>query len=83
MRTGEIDFVEPNDRGIYKKEKFEVSDMEISEVTELIKKSAQEILGLTFWNTRCDDSECEFCKMRRLMISGELITEKEPKLNQP
>lgn len=73
MQSGEIDFVEPNDRGIYKKEKFEVTDVEITEVTDLIKKSAQEILGLTFWNTDCNDPECEYCEMRKLMVSEKEI----------
>lgn len=81
MQTGEIDFIEPNDRGIYKKEKFEVTDAEISDVTQLIKKSAQEILGLTFWNTECEDPECEFCEMRKLMIAEPNPTEKGQKSN--
>jgi DNA helicase-2/ATP-dependent DNA helicase PcrA len=67
MRTGEIDFVEPNKQGKYKSEKFEVTDIEVSELVSVIKKAAGEILSLSFWNQKCDDAECDFCKMRDLL----------------
>lgn len=70
MKTGEIDFVEPNKQGNYKKEKFEVTDAEVKELIELIKKAAREILSSSFWNTTCEDSKCEFCEMKRLLIEG-------------
>lgn len=66
METGEIDFIEPNIRGKYKREKFNVTDAEVTELAEIIKKSAQEIAALSFWNSHCKTPECEFCAMKKL-----------------
>lgn len=67
VRTGEIDFVEPNKQGKYKRERFEVTDEDVEELTRVIVKAAQEILTLSFWNTNCDDPECEFCSIRKIV----------------
>lgn len=67
MISGEIDFVEPNDTGKYKKEKFEIPDTDVTELKETIKKVADEIVNLKFWDTTCDDKECEYCALRKLM----------------
>jgi DNA helicase-2/ATP-dependent DNA helicase PcrA len=67
MKTGEIDFVEPNKQGAYKRERFEVTDAEVDALVEEIKKAGKEIIGLEFWNKRCDDDECQFCHMRSLL----------------
>jgi uncharacterized tellurite resistance protein B-like protein len=67
MKTGEIDFVEPNKQGAYKRERFEVTDAEVDALVEEIKKAGKEIIGLEFWNLRCDDDECQFCHMRSLL----------------
>jgi DNA helicase-2/ATP-dependent DNA helicase PcrA len=67
MMSGEIDFVEPNDTGKYKKEKFEIPDNDVIELTDMIKKVADEIINLKFWDKTCDDKDCEYCALRRLM----------------
>ncbi len=70
MRSGEIDFIEPDSKGRYKKEKFEVSEEEISKLKDLIKNASEEILDLKFWDKRCDDKECKYCKLRSLMAKS-------------
>jgi len=67
MISGEIDFVEPNQRGKYKKELFEIQPEELVEIEEQIKVVAKEILDLTFWNKTCDDPDCHYCKLRKMM----------------
>lgn len=67
MDEGVIDFIEPDDRGRFKQERFEVTDEETDELKEVIRKSAEEILTLSFWDKRCDDSKCEYCALRNLM----------------
>lgn len=67
MKTGEIDFIEPNKRGKYKKERFEVTEREVAELSDIIKKAALEILTLSFWDKTCKKPDCEFCGMRRLL----------------
>ncbi len=67
MVSGEIDFVEPNDSGKYKKEKFEISESDVTELKETIKQVADEVLNLKFWDKTCDDKDCEYCELRKLM----------------
>ncbi len=64
MRSGEIDFVEPDKRGNYHKERFEISADEIKELEMLIRKTASDIYSLSFWDSKCDEKECEYCHLR-------------------
>lgn len=66
MASGEIDFIEPNERGKYKKEKFEIKKEEIKEVEEIIRKTAEEILSLSFWEKGCGKKDCHFCNLREI-----------------
>jgi len=67
MVSADLDFVEPDARGKYKKEAFTVTDGEVSELIDLIKKMTDEVLNLKFWNKKCDDPDCEFCVLREMM----------------
>lgn len=67
MQSGEIDFIEPNDSGKYKRENFVIKDEEVKELEELIKKVAAEILALAFWDRRCSNPDCRYCALRELM----------------
>ncbi len=65
--SGEIDFVEPDERGKYHKEKFLVSDEEVSLLKNEIKRVSNEILDLKFWDSKCKDDDCEYCALRKLL----------------
>jgi DNA helicase-2/ATP-dependent DNA helicase PcrA len=67
MVSGEIDFIEPDKNGNYKKEKFEISKKEVKELEEQIKTIGKEIINLDFWNKSCSDPKCEYCNMRKIM----------------
>ncbi len=67
MQTGVIDFIEPDDKGRYKREVFEITDSDVKALREQIDQVADDILNLKFWNTYCDNRACEFCRLRRLM----------------
>ncbi|MFH1769075.1 MAG: ATP-dependent DNA helicase [Parcubacteria group bacterium] len=67
MRTGEIDFVEPDIKGKYKKEMFEITGREVTELEAQMKDVSDEILNLKFWNLTCTKKDCEFCRLRELM----------------
>ena len=67
MNSGQIDFIEPNDRGIYKKESFEITNAEVVELKALISTVADEILNLKFVNKTCDDKECPYCKLGKIV----------------
>lgn len=70
MVSGEIDFVEPDERGRYRKENFIVELDEIVELDGLIRKVAGEIINLEFWERRCGREGCDFCALREMMASG-------------
>jgi DNA helicase-2/ATP-dependent DNA helicase PcrA len=63
MTEGIIEFVEPDEAGKIHSELFEISDADVAELEESIKKSADEIRSLSFWNTSCNDEECEWCRL--------------------
>ena len=67
MVSGEIDFVQPDEKGKYHKEKFVITDEDLKELKETIRKTAKEILHLDFWDKKCDKKECEYCKIREMM----------------
>lgn len=67
MISGEIDFIHPDEKGRFRKEKFIIEKEEIVELENLIKKIAQEIQSLNFWNKRCGDQECRYCQLREVM----------------
>jgi len=67
MISGEIDFVEPDEKGKYHKEKFIISEDDIKGIKEIIKNTAKEILELSFWNKKCDNKKCDYCGIREMM----------------
>ena len=74
MKSGVIDFIEPDlpagrhgEKGRYHREEFEVTETEVKELEEVIKKSVEEILSLSFWDKKCDEKDCEYCSLRKLM----------------
>ncbi len=64
MKTGEIDFVEPDEKGRYHKEQFVIDAKEVSQLRKDIGSVADEILNLKFWEKKCDDKNCRYCELR-------------------
>jgi len=67
MTSGEIDFVEPAENGKYRKEKFDITDLEVVELGDVVKRVCAEIYNLSFWDSRCGEKDCEYCKLREVM----------------
>jgi hypothetical protein len=67
MKSGEIDFTEPDDKGKFKKEKFEITDGEVAELETVIEKAVGEIKELSFWDKTCLDKDCEYCRLRQVI----------------
>lgn len=67
MQSGVIDFIEPSENGKYHKEVFEISDEEVKELENLIIKISNEILSLSFWDKKCEEKDCEFCRLREMV----------------
>jgi ATP-dependent exoDNAse (exonuclease V) beta subunit len=64
MSEGIIEFVEPDDKGQMRSETFMITDDEVKELEATIAKTAESIMTLSFWNTHCDDPDCEWCALR-------------------
>jgi DNA helicase II / ATP-dependent DNA helicase PcrA len=67
MQKGIIEFLEPDERGKYKREEFIIEDEEVAELKETIKKVAIEIISLSFWDKTCGDKACQYCGYRKLL----------------
>ncbi|PIR41548.1 MAG: hypothetical protein COV31_00360 [Candidatus Yanofskybacteria bacterium CG10_big_fil_rev_8_21_14_0_10_46_23] len=66
FNSATIDFVEPNSSGNYKKEEFFIEKSEVAELKGVILKAVQEIKNLSFWEGRCEDKACQFCRWQNL-----------------
>lgn len=64
MMQGVIEFVEPNEKGIYKREVFNITEEEVKSLEDQIKEVAGEILSLGFWDKGCRKPDCEYCLLR-------------------
>ncbi|MDP3794471.1 MAG: PD-(D/E)XK nuclease family protein, partial [bacterium] len=67
MTGAELDFIEPDKRGVFHRERFLVDDAEVEELTELIYEVAEKITGFSFWDERCGQKDCAFCALRNEM----------------
>ncbi|MBI4136334.1 MAG: ATP-dependent helicase [Candidatus Vogelbacteria bacterium] len=65
--SGELDFIEPNERGEYRREQFELPAAAVEKLQELILRVAAEIRSLKFLNQGCDKPGCEACTLWRMM----------------
>ncbi len=69
MVSGELDFVEPEANGKYKKDKLIITDEDVSKLVELIKQKAKEIYSLAFWDKNCGEDDCEYCALGSFLVS--------------
>lgn len=67
MKSGELDFIEPDDRGNYKKERFEIIDEEVEELKTTLGRVANEILSFEFIEKGCNEKECDYCKLSKFL----------------
>lgn len=64
MRTGIIEFVEPDEKGRIRVEEFEISQEDVEKLVSDIQSAATAITTLSFWNEPCDENDCEWCALR-------------------
>ena len=67
MDSGVIEFVEPTEKGEYKKEIFEIDKKESEELLKNVIEVGEEIINLSFWDKKCDKKDCEYCRLRDYM----------------
>lgn len=63
MTSGVIDFVEPDSKGKFKREEFTITSEEVVELQNTIKRVCMEILEFKFLNNRCNEKDCDYCKI--------------------
>jgi len=69
MVEGILSFVKPMPNGAIKSERFVITKQETNDLENLITTVAAEIRSLSFWDKTCDDKQCQYCAIRRLMTA--------------
>jgi DNA helicase-2/ATP-dependent DNA helicase PcrA len=67
MVSGEIDFVNPDQNGQFKKEAFSITEEDVGGLKEAISKMLTEVKEGAYLNTCCDDAKCEFCALSKII----------------
>lgn len=67
MKTGELDFLQPDKSGKYHKERFDISNSDVEALKGEVARVAGEIWNLDYWDRFCDDPKCRYCGLRKLM----------------
>jgi DNA helicase-2/ATP-dependent DNA helicase PcrA len=66
VAEGAIAFVRPDPRGGFREVAIELGPDDAAAVEAEALAAAREIDVLAFWDRRCDDPKCEYCRMRDL-----------------
>jgi len=64
MISAQIDFVEPDEKGVCKRQSFAVTTEEAEQLKQEVIRIAGEIYSLAFWDKKCGDKDCPYCKLR-------------------
>lgn len=65
MTTGVIDFLEPDSKGNYHREAFRITDKDVAALAEEVQRVGKEIYELAFWDKRCKNRKCGYCRLRQ------------------
>ena len=67
MAEGVLQFIEPDTRGEFHREPFDISAGEARFFEAQIAEVADEIKKLAFWDKIPHAVDCDYCALRRLM----------------
>jgi DNA helicase-2/ATP-dependent DNA helicase PcrA len=67
MKVGEIDFIEPDEKGKYHREAFEISTEEVEELATCVQDTLKEIYQFDFFDKGCGEKDCEACVLKGLL----------------
>jgi DNA helicase-2/ATP-dependent DNA helicase PcrA len=62
-----LEFIEPDKSDNTVVHDFDYDEATVKELKATINRVAHEIFSLSFWDQKCDDTECEYCGLRDLM----------------
>ncbi|MBX4200256.1 ATP-dependent helicase [Candidatus Parcubacteria bacterium] len=69
MTQGSIYFTEPDEKKRLKEEVFEMSHEDAERVEQEIVRLYSEVTTFSFWNSHCNDKDCEYCRLRDFLIT--------------
>lgn len=69
MTHGVIDFVEPDAKGVFHRELFEIEPSDVDALKKEVARVAHEIITFSFWDSICDDKDCEYCTLRNTLFA--------------
>lgn len=67
MKTGVIEFLEPNTSGKYKREVFAITQEHRDELAKTISFLEAKLLDASFLDNSCNDAECKYCAMAKTL----------------
>lgn len=67
VKEGVVDFVEPDKKGRFLSERFEIKEDQEKDLLKELQEAANQISSLSFWNDFCPEKDCEWCNLRRMM----------------
>ncbi len=65
MCSGEINFIEPDSRGKYHQEQFDITDEDRAALQSVIADASREIWTGAFWDKTCTTVDCPYCRLRQ------------------
>jgi len=70
MKKGVIEFVQADEKGRYHAEEFDITDEDTTSLKETISNIETAVKTLSFWDSRCKNDECQYCRMRDYIESA-------------
>lgn len=70
MVAGEIDFVSPDGKGAFHKERFEIPDSDVDHLEQVIRDMADDISAGTFLEQPCDPDNCDYCDLYEMLVGN-------------
>lgn len=67
MESGVINFVTPKESGKFISRSFVISDEDVINLKTELDAMITSVSNLDFWTEFCEDPDCEYCQLRRLM----------------
>jgi len=63
MDKGVLEFIEPDDKGAFRRYEFEISDQEVEELEKEITRVVDEIRNLSFWDEEVNENAEEYTSL--------------------
>ena len=57
-----------SEKGKQKREEFEITSGDVDVLKQEVKEMSEKVLSGSFWNEKCNDKDCQFCKFAERLI---------------